>query len=75
MGVDGSVSVAKKKAQPRGSGRLVRIEPSIYTMAKGVAGARGIAIGDYLSEICRPIVSRDYLREMKRLEHEGAAGE
>jgi hypothetical protein len=63
--------VAKKKAQPRGSGRLVRIDPAIYSMAKFVATARGVAIGDYLSNISRSTVSRDYLKETKRLEQEG----
>lgn len=70
---DGGTAVAKKKVQPRGSGRLVRIEPSIYTMAKFIAGARGIAIGDYLSEISRSTVSRDYLKETKRLEQDGGS--
>jgi hypothetical protein len=67
----GDTVVAKKKAQARGVGRLVRVEPSIYTMAKFVAGARGIAIGDYISEISRATISRDYLGEQKRLEKEG----
>lgn len=69
---DGSVAVAKKKAPARGPGRLVRIEPSIYTMAKFVATARGMAIGDYLSEISRATVSRDYLKETKRLQEDSS---
>jgi len=65
----GGVSMAKKPA--RGSGKLVRIDPAIVSMARVVATARGIAISDYLSDILRPTVSRDYVKDIKRLEKEG----
>lgn len=67
----GSLTVAKKKAKPRGVGRLVRIEPSVYSQAQFIARARGIAIGDYLSDVSRGTVARDYLAEQRRLEKEG----
>jgi hypothetical protein len=63
--------VMAKKKQPRGPGRLVRMDPSVARMGEVVARARGIALGDYLSELVRPMVSRDYVREVKRLEQEG----
>lgn len=67
----GSLTVAKKKARPPGPGRLVRIKPDVFMQAQFVARARGIGIGDYLAEICRSTVARDYVKEQKRLEEEG----
>lgn len=65
----GGLIVAKKPA--RGDGKLVRIDPSIVSMGRVVSTARGIGLGDYLSEILRATVSRDYVKEIKRLEKEG----
>jgi hypothetical protein len=63
--------VAKKKA--RGVGILVRIDPDVVRMARIIAPVKGLAVGDYLSDICRPVVGRDYVNEIKRLEKEGGA--
>jgi hypothetical protein len=63
------VMVAKKPV--RGVGKLVRIDPAIVSMAKVIATGRGINIGDYLSDILRATVSRDYVKDIKRLEKEG----
>jgi hypothetical protein len=65
----GGLSMAKKKA--RGVGMMVRIDPDIVRMARIIAPAKGVAMGDYLSDILRPTVSRDYVKEVKRLESEG----
>ena len=43
-------------------------------VAKVIATERGIAIGDYLSDILRATVSRDYVKDIKRLEKEGGVG-
>jgi hypothetical protein len=67
----GGVAVAKKKA--RGVGLHVRIDPDLVRMAKVIAPAEGRALGDYLSDIIRPVVSREYAKVMKRLEQEGGA--
>jgi hypothetical protein len=64
----GSVAVAKKKA--RGVGIMVRIDPDVVRMARVVSPTKGLAMGEYLSEILRPAVRRDYANEMKRLERE-----
>jgi hypothetical protein len=63
--------VAKKKPPVRGVGRLVRIDPSLWSMARVVATTRGIGLGDYISSLVRSSVSRDYVAEVKRVEKEG----
>jgi hypothetical protein len=68
-GDSGNTAVAKKKA--RGVGKLVRIDPSIVTKARVVAASRGETIGDYISNMIRANVSRDYLKEIRQLEKEG----
>jgi hypothetical protein len=65
--------MAKKKARGSGVGKLVRIDPAIVSMAKVVSTARGMSLADYLSDILRATVSRDYVKDVKRLEKEGGA--
>jgi hypothetical protein len=65
----GGVAVAKKKA--RGVGIMVRIDPDVVRMARAIAPAKGVALGEYLSDICRPVVSREYVAEIRRLEKQG----
>jgi hypothetical protein len=64
--------MAKKKGEgPRGVGLMVRVAPDVVRMARIIAPAKGMAIGDYISDIARPVVNRDYLAEIRRLEKEG----
>jgi hypothetical protein len=63
------VGVAKKK--PRGVGLMVRMDPDVVRMARVIAPTKGMAIGDYLSGLCRPGVSRDYVKEIERLKKQG----
>ena len=66
-------AVAKKKAgrpkskNPRGDGLQVRIAPDVVRMARIVTPMKGVALTDYLSEILRPIVTRDYAQAARRL--------
>jgi hypothetical protein len=74
MGPDsGGVVVAKKKAA-RGVGLHVRIDPDLVRMAKVLAPAKGQALGDYLSDIIRPVVCREYSKVMRELERKGGVG-
>ena len=57
--------------KPRGEGRLVRLDPAIVEMGKHVAAARGMALADYFADLLRAPVSRDFAKEMKRLQEEG----
>jgi hypothetical protein len=53
----GKVGRPKK---PDGEGSHVRIDSSVASMARRVADYRGLKIREYLSEILRPVVLRDY---------------
>jgi predicted HicB family RNase H-like nuclease len=64
----GSVAVAKKA---RGVGIMVRVDPGVVRMARIVAPIKGVAVGEYISDIVRPVVKRDYLKEVGRSEAEG----
>jgi hypothetical protein len=68
------MAVAKKKGEkPRGVGIMVRVAPDVVRMARIVAPIKGMSIGDYISEIARPTVGRDYVAEIRRLEKEGGS--
>jgi hypothetical protein len=60
--------------KPAGEGRLVRLDPSIVGMAKLIATAKGITLADYLADLLRAPVSRDYAKEMRQLEDQGRTG-
>jgi hypothetical protein len=71
-----SLDVAKKKgrpSKPSGTGRLVRIDPAIVSMAEYLARAEGTSVADYLSGLLRAPVSRAYAQTLRRLEKEGGA--
>jgi hypothetical protein len=70
-GVSGAAIVAKKKQEPRGVGIMTRLDPDVVRMARVVAPIKGQMMTTYLSEILRPVVSKDYVTEMRRLEQEG----
>ena len=49
-----------KSANPRGDGIAVRLAPDVVRTARYVAPVKGVALGDYLSDILRQTVTRDY---------------
>jgi hypothetical protein len=69
--------VAKKKAgrpksaNPRGVGLQIRIAPDVVRMARAVVPMKGLTLTDYLSDLLRPTVTRDYAQTLRRLEKEG----
>lgn len=69
--------VAKKKAgrpkskNPRGDGMPVRLAPDVVRMAKIVTPMKGLALSEYLSELLRPAVTRDYAQATRVLAKEG----
>jgi hypothetical protein len=72
-------TVAKKRAgrpkskNPRGDGLQVRLAPDVVRMARVVTPMKGLALTDYLSEILRPTVTRDYAQAAKKLAIDGGA--
>jgi hypothetical protein len=66
--------MARPKGRPKTSERndaVARVDAVIVSKAKMVASARGITLAEYLSDLLRMAVDRDFVREMERLQPEG----
>lgn len=57
-----------RPSKPAGSGRPVRVADDVVSMARRVADFQGVALSDYLSDLLRPGVSKDYGAMLKKLE-------
>jgi len=68
-------SAAGRPGKPDGQGKMVRLNPRLVSMARIVAGDRGIAMGDYLSDLVMDTVKRDYQATLKKLDRELKGGE
>jgi hypothetical protein len=67
-------SMTKKMGRPRkptGEGSPVRIDRDLVTMARTLAGYRGAAMSEYLSDLLRPVITKEYRTMVKDLEKEG----
>jgi hypothetical protein len=68
--------MAKKTGRPRkptGEGSPVRIYRDLVTMARTLAGYRGAAISEYLSDLLRPVITKEYRAMVKALDAEGGS--
>jgi hypothetical protein len=62
--------MAKKRGRPKqpgGEGTQVRIDPLVASKARMVASANGKSIGEYLSDLLRGIVDKDFAKEMRKV--------
>jgi hypothetical protein len=62
-----------KVGRPKRSERddvTVKIDKGIVSKAKMIASARNLPLAEYLSELLRSPVARDFAREMRRIESE-----
>ena len=62
--------VAKKAGRPKkptGEGRPVRLAGDVIGMARRNADFQGVHLSDYLSNLLRPAVMRDYQAMLKKL--------
>jgi hypothetical protein len=69
-------SVAKKAGRPKkpgGEGKPVRIEPELANKARVIALRRGVPLSDYLSDLLRPLIARDYRKTLQELEEENGS--
>ncbi len=67
--------MGKKRGRPRSSERrdaVVKLDVTIVGKAQMIAKARGTSVAEYLSEMIRGLVNRDFLVEMKRIEAESS---
>jgi hypothetical protein len=67
-----------KAGRPKRSERddvTVKIDRGIVSKAKMIASARNVPLAEYLSELLRPPVARDFAKEMRRIESEEKGSE
>ena len=71
-------NMAKKRpgrppsGKPSNEGKPVRLDPGLAAMAKAIATSRGTTTGDYLADIIRPVIQRDYAALLRTFEKGGA---
>jgi hypothetical protein len=63
----GTTAVAKKKTGPQPPTRAVKIDVKLVTRAQAVCDDRGLKLSEYLSEILRPTVDKDWLKVLAQL--------
>jgi hypothetical protein len=68
------IPMAKKVGRPKkpsGEGRPVRIDADVAMMAAKVAAYRGVPLSEFLSEILRPSVVREYGKMLRETDPQG----
>jgi hypothetical protein len=69
MSMAGAV-MSRPKGRPKSSERQdvsTKFDKALLGMARMVATAKGMSLAEYISESARPIIEKDFAREMKRL--------
>jgi hypothetical protein len=67
-------TVARPRGRPKSSERndaSIKFDRALVGMARMIARAKGIPLAEYLSEAARPVIQRDFAREMRRLQEGG----
>jgi hypothetical protein len=62
--------MAKSKgrpARPGGEGSVVRIASDLVHKAKYLAAQKGISLSDYLSDLLRPAIDKDFKKAVREL--------
>ncbi len=59
-----AVNRGGRPKKPNAGGKPVRIHPDVGKMAERVADYRGLPLSDFLSDLVRPSVVREYRRMM-----------
>ena len=72
--------MAKKAAtgrpgKPDGQGKMVRLNPRLVAMARIVASDKGVAMGDYISDLVFDTVKRDYQATLRKIDKELKGGD
>jgi hypothetical protein len=70
--------MAKKAGRPKkpgSGGKPVRIHSDVAKMAQRVADYRGLPLSDYLSDLARPVVVREYRKMIAETEAETEGSE
>lgn len=68
------VMMAKKMGRPKTSERhdvSIKFDKTLAGKARLITQARGLSIAEYLSEMTRPLIDKDYAKLMRELEGKG----
>jgi hypothetical protein len=74
MFVTGAVMAKKKMGRPKTSTRddvSIKFDRVLGRRAKAIADSRRISMAEYLEEITRPVIDRDYAKLMRELDESG----
>lgn len=66
--------MAKRKGRPEkpgGEGTVVRIASDLVVKAKYLAAQKGVPVSDYLSDLVRPAIEREFRKAGRELLGEG----
>lgn len=68
-------TMAKRKGRPstERDDIAVRLERKLGSMAKAICTARGIPVAEYLSDLTRAAINRDYVKMLREAEEQGDA--
>ena len=68
--------MAKRRGRPKTERNdvSVKLDRGVVSRAKIVAAARGLTLAEYLSELTRGPVDRDFVKEMQRVQAEIKVG-
>jgi hypothetical protein len=67
----GTMMAKKRAGRPKTSERQdvsIKFDRGLARKARMIAEARNVSMAEYLSEMTRPIIDRDYLKVMRELE-------
>lgn len=76
-----NVAVAEQRTMAKRKGRppterddiAVRLERKLGSMAKAICTARGIPVAQYLSDLTRAAINRDYAKTLRDAEEQGSS--
>ena len=67
-------AMAKLRGRPKGDRDdvPVRLDRKLAGMAKSIALARGVSVGEYLSELTHAAINRDFAKMLREAESAGS---
>jgi hypothetical protein len=67
----GATMAKKKMGRPKTSERLdvsIKFDKTLAGKARLISQGKGVSMAEYLSELTRPLIDRDYAKLMRELE-------
>lgn len=66
----GAATVAKKKSEKRRYNTLVRMDDELCDRARKLAALRNTSMAEMFTEMLRPLVDREWAKEVRKLKEE-----